>query len=116
LGDYDNALNLFDKSLRYDPQNADAWNNLGSVFEGLQDFPKAVDAYRKALEINPFHEDTNYNLSNIQFLIYKNHPEKVDLSDTVRRLQFVLSLNPKNSRITKLLEGIHNTKKSQANQ
>ena len=109
LGNYREAVEKFERVLQLDPRYADAWNNLGSVYELQKDYSKAIEAYRNALIINPFHEDTNVNLSYIQYLILKLHPDKINKSDVIRRLHFVRSLNPHNTKVDKLLNLIENT-------
>ena len=46
------AKNLYIKTLEIDPNNIDAYNNLGLVFGKLEEFNKAVDCYEKAIHIN----------------------------------------------------------------
>ena len=96
----------FQHVLELDPENADAWNNLGSVYETINNLTEAFSAYRKSIAINPFHEETNVNLASIQYLLYLSNPESIKLNDIVRRLQFVLSLNPNNKKVQNLLDKI----------
>jgi hypothetical protein len=43
------AVNAFLKSVRLNPQQADAWFNLGSIYEAEQNWPAAKMAYQKLL-------------------------------------------------------------------
>jgi len=53
-GNADTAIAQFDKSLTYDPKKADTLFNLGIVkWQGKQDGPGAVTAWKKLLETNP---------------------------------------------------------------
>ncbi len=42
---------------------AKAWHNIGNSFVKQRNFEKAVDAYKRALKLNPDDEDTRYNLA-----------------------------------------------------
>lgn len=106
LGNYSASLEQFQNVLQLDPDNADAWNNMGLIHEAKNDYLEAVAAYRKSLVLNPFHEDTNLNLANIQFLIYQTSPDSIKINDIIRRLHFVHSLNPHNQKVEKLLSRI----------
>jgi tetratricopeptide (TPR) repeat protein len=106
FGNYNEALKYFKHVLELDPENADAWNNLGSVYETINNLTEALSAYNKSLAVNPFHEETNVNIANIQYLLYLSDPESAKIDDILRRLHFVLSLNPHNKKVQKLLERI----------
>jgi tetratricopeptide (TPR) repeat protein len=106
FGNYADALKNFQHVLELDPENADAWNNLGSVYETTNKLTEALSAYNKSLAINPFHEETNVNLANIEYLLYLSDPESIKIDDILRRLHFVLSLNPHNKKVQKLLDKI----------
>ena len=106
LGNYADALKNFQRVLELDPENADALNNLGSVYETTDNLTEALSAYSKSLAVNPFHEETNVNLANIQYLLYLSDPDHIKIDDILRRLHFVLSLNPHNKKVQKLLDQI----------
>ena len=72
-----------------DPENTDALNDLGSVYEITNNVIQAISAYRKALKINPLNEETNYNLANAYFSVFLSNPKIVNIEDIVERLQFV---------------------------
>ena len=40
--------------VRSEPRSADAWRYLGSAYRGLEQYDKAIQAYRKALRIDPW--------------------------------------------------------------
>ena len=44
------------------PTNAQSWNHLGLAYHGLGEYEKAIEAYQKALTINPDLESVRYNL------------------------------------------------------
>lgn len=50
--------------LKYFPQDAEIYYNLGIVYEKLKKFPEAKECYQKAVEIFP-QEDFYYNLGDV---------------------------------------------------
>lgn len=66
---YDEAITEYEKSLEFDPDNADACYNLGMLYEAAEsDLEKAVINYKKYLELNPTAEDTDEVHSRIKKL------------------------------------------------
>jgi len=62
LGDRDGAQKCFESAIRIKPDYADAWNNLGTVFE-KNDLLAAEECYRRAFELNPATADVCNNLA-----------------------------------------------------
>lgn len=54
--DYDNALISIQKTLELEPRHFGALAGLGAIFEEFGDGPRALEAYRRARDINPFIE------------------------------------------------------------
>lgn len=55
---YDDAIEAYQQSLELDPKNADAYYNLGLLYERIKGQPeKAAWHYRKYLELNPTADD-----------------------------------------------------------
>jgi tetratricopeptide (TPR) repeat protein len=106
LGNYEASLNQFNDVLELDPNNADAWNNVGLVHEAGKNYSEAIASYRKSLSLNPFHEETNFNIANLQYLLYRDSCGDIKVSDIIRRLNFILSLNPHNQKVNRLLSKI----------
>ncbi|MBV9981993.1 MAG: tetratricopeptide repeat protein [Bradyrhizobium sp.] len=59
--DYANAASLLERATASEAP-APTWFDLGLVRQDLRDYPRAVDAYRKALEIKPDHAEAALNL------------------------------------------------------
>ncbi|WP_228052168.1 tetratricopeptide repeat protein, partial [Tychonema sp. LEGE 07199] len=53
LGDFEGALNSYDKALEFQPDYPEAWNNRGAVLNNLGRHEEAIAYYDKALEIEP---------------------------------------------------------------
>ncbi|MBI4559831.1 MAG: tetratricopeptide repeat protein [Candidatus Hydrogenedentes bacterium] len=53
LNRWKESLDPLERSLKLDPNNYIAWNMLGSVHRQLNDLPRAQEAFRHSLQINP---------------------------------------------------------------
>jgi len=56
------AENLYNETLKTNPNYAGAHNNLGIVLNELGEYQKAMSSYEKAIQINPNHVDAHNNL------------------------------------------------------
>jgi len=54
--DFKNASELLKRVVAQQPDSADAWDELGRAYTGLSNHNDAVAAYRKQVEVNPFHK------------------------------------------------------------
>ena len=54
--DFSSAVTLLEEVVEKEPENADAWNQMGYSLRNLQQFDEAFAAYEKALEIEPKHK------------------------------------------------------------
>jgi len=52
-GDYENAIKHYKDSLRYDPNNAETFVNLGTIYEIQKKLTESLEAFQHALKINP---------------------------------------------------------------
>ena len=57
------ALSYYRKALQFDPSNIETVNDLGVVYEGLDDPISAANMYKKALEMNPKYLPAYTNLA-----------------------------------------------------
>jgi tetratricopeptide (TPR) repeat protein len=64
-GDYGRALPLFQKVVKAEPRNADAWNYVGFCHRKLKQLDPALVAYQKALVIDPDHRGANEYLGEL---------------------------------------------------
>tara|TARA_B100001769_G_C22056859_1_gene568189 strand:- start:76 stop:1290 length:1215 start_codon:yes stop_codon:yes gene_type:complete len=56
------AENLYNETLKTNPNHVDSLNNLGVVFKKLGELQKAKSCYEKAIEINPSYASAHNNL------------------------------------------------------
>jgi tetratricopeptide (TPR) repeat protein len=104
LGDCKKAITFFKQVLTFDPNHAEAWNNLGSIYEVMEKYEEAITAYQKSLSLNPLQEEANVNLAQSQYRQYCTNPDESKKEEIIRRLYFVLSINPQKKRAQKLLD------------
>ncbi|MCB7128227.1 MAG: tetratricopeptide repeat protein [Candidatus Brocadiales bacterium] len=60
-GDYKKAISCYDKALRIDKNNAEAWHNRGCSLAELGRHEDAIKSYDKALEVDPNMSEAWYN-------------------------------------------------------
>lgn len=64
-GKFDEALVKFETVLTDVPQCAECYTNIGAIHSRKQDWPKAEEAYKKAIEINPELVEAYNGLANV---------------------------------------------------
>ena len=52
-GQYDNAINLFQKAISLNQNNPDLWNLMGTALRSLGRYNEAIECFNKSLEIDP---------------------------------------------------------------
>ncbi len=77
LGDYEQAL----KSLE-GMETADDYYNKGNALAQLSRYPESIEAYKKALELNPEHKDAQYNKELIEKQSEKQESQDSEKSDS----------------------------------
>jgi len=65
--DYRNALVWFEKARDLEPDSSRIWLKLGMTHAGLQDTESAIEAYRRAIELDPGNVKALNNLANVFF-------------------------------------------------
>jgi tetratricopeptide (TPR) repeat protein len=43
----------YEKAIEINPDNYETYNNMGGAYVGLSEFEKAIEAFKKAIEIEP---------------------------------------------------------------
>jgi len=93
-GEYDMAIAMYSKSIRYNPHDENAYNNLGNVYRNIGLYGEALGDYNKALEINPYLVEAHNNLG----ILYVNRGL---YDEAIKEYNVALEINPN-------LAGIHN--------
>ena len=65
---YQSALNIYDSINSYGYESALLYYNIGNVYYKLNEIPKAILYYEKALKLDPKNEKVNQNLSRARLL------------------------------------------------
>ncbi|MFQ5963039.1 MAG: tetratricopeptide repeat protein [Candidatus Scalinduaceae bacterium] len=63
--DYDNALKHFQKVVELEPNNPEALNNIGYVYERIDRFRSAKLMYKRALELNTGNIEALINIAHV---------------------------------------------------
>ncbi len=61
--DFQGATVELEAAVRHAPSSAAVWLGLGNAYRGAQQFEKAEEAYRKALELEPSLTEVHFNLA-----------------------------------------------------
>ncbi len=81
---YKEAIAQYDylsKSAKSNALKAKSFHNIGNANMGLNEFQKAVDAYKNSLRINHKDEETRYNLALAQELLKQQQEQNKDNKD-----------------------------------
>ena len=68
-----------------DPEDADTWYFLGTVYSQLRDFPHAIEAFDHALKLNPLHASAQFGLSRA----YQQSADSVHAREHLVRFQYI---------------------------
>src|SRR5687768_6216802 len=58
--DYDCLIAKFNKEIKNDPKNSEAYYHRGRLYENRANYTKAIKDYNKAIELNPNYIDAFY--------------------------------------------------------
>lgn len=86
-GIWKNSEQLFQSVIRQYPDFYMAYVNLGTAYEQKRQYPQALEAYRKAIELRPAYDQPWYNIGNVMLAMEKP-------SDAIQPFRNALSVNP----------------------
>ncbi|NOZ73904.1 MAG: tetratricopeptide repeat protein [FCB group bacterium] len=96
-GAYDEAFTIYQKVLETAPEFAEAAYSMGLAKFKLKDFDSAVDYFKKAIEINPAHENAKAAIANVAkntFNAGNNAYRRGDLESALNNYRRVLAIDP----------------------
>ena len=88
-GNADKAIDSYKKAIEINPNNSEAYCNMGNALQDQGKSEKAVEAYQKALSIEPNSTDAYNNLGNV-------FQKQDKLEASIKAYQKALKLNPSN--------------------
>ncbi len=78
VGDKEEAIAMFDKTLELSPDDVLAYNNLGLVYQSKGDYDKAMYYLNRAIKISPDYANAYYNRAIVYYLKQEYALAKVD--------------------------------------
>ena len=98
------AIEAYQRAIRLDSTNADAWHYLGVAWDDTLEHARAVDAWHRALRIDPTHRQALGFLAQ-HYIWMRQYDRAVAWADSVRRIDptFILARQTKSQAL--LLRG-----------
>ena len=93
---------LFIEILKYDSDTPNPFNTLGVNLRKQGDYPGALHAYSRAIELTPYDENIHFNMAKAYYYMG-------ELEESSDRVVAALSMNPKFIEAQKLYQRIHGT-------
>ena len=89
LGNDVKSIEYIKRMIDLIPGNVEIWNKLGSIYQNISNYKEATVALSKSLSINPFQENAQINLAQMQFSLYLEGSNK--LKKKILHAGFILS-------------------------
>lgn len=90
-GKHQLALQLLEEAILADTGFYKAYNAMGVSYDYLRDYPRAVEAYKRALKLNP-------NLSYVHNNLGYSYLQQGDIDDSINAFKAALAVDSKNVR------------------
>ena len=82
---FNESLQYFDKAIKKNPQNAEAWNNKGNVLNKLKRYNESIEAFDEAIELDQTFAQPWNNKGNV-FNWLERYNESIEAFDEAIRL------------------------------
>ena len=79
LGNFDEAISCFQKAIQQDPQDVEAYFELGHCFLSKGDSPKAIRCFQQALQLDPDNINILYGLATA-LVKKRDYPEAIQVT------------------------------------
>ncbi len=96
---YGQAIESFDKSLKLDPDNEEAWYYKGMAHENMRDLSEALTCYEKATQINPYYSEAWHSKAGVLRIMARSNQ---DLDVALDAINKSIEISPKNSEAWRL--------------
>ena len=94
VGNYEEAREMLERFLELVPENSEAWNNIGSLYEEMGDVDQAQTAWKRSVDLNPFQKEANLNLARLHYFLWKSGACDIGKGDIGARLEFCTVTRP----------------------
>ncbi|WP_295225420.1 tetratricopeptide repeat protein [Seleniivibrio sp.] len=84
-GRFSDAINAYEKAINIEPDNYQAWNNMGISLGQIMNYEEALEAFEKAKHIKP---DSHGVWNNIGFVLNKLNKKEEALKAVNKALEF----------------------------
>jgi tetratricopeptide (TPR) repeat protein len=105
---YNDAYNAYQQAVYRDGRNPTFWCSIGVLYYKINQFPDALDAYGRAIRLNPYISEVWYDLGTL----YESCENQV--SDALDAYTKALELDPNNNVIKTRLEALKALRPGQA--
>ncbi|MGF1634434.1 MAG: DNA-directed RNA polymerase subunit alpha C-terminal domain-containing protein [Phycisphaerae bacterium] len=102
-GDYEKALDFFERALSEDPDHEDVCFALALLYDRRAEDDKAIELYERLITISPVHLNALLNLA----ILYEDHNH---YEDARRCLQAVLDTNPNHPRARLYMKDVESSR------
>ena len=102
--DYFSAIDAYTKAIEINPNNDEAWNNLGVISSTFKEYQTAIEFYNEAIKIKPKDDVVWTNLANA-------YRDSKSYDNAFKAYNKALELNPKNPKTWRNLGITHFTLK-----
>jgi Flp pilus assembly protein TadD len=93
-GDFDKAVEEYQRALELEPENVDAMSNLGVAYYNLDQLAEAIEQYSKALELAPRDADIHSNLAAAHVQKYQQSGAPAQLESALEEYTEAVELEP----------------------
>lgn len=94
IGQYDTAIEIFEKGLAIIDYDPDLWNYLGEVYWRKGDFEKALEAYQKALFLDNNYPKIFNNLGSLYLSLFLKTKSPSDRQKSFQNFKKAIELDP----------------------
>lgn len=87
-GQYTDALAALREAVKYLPKSPEAWTNLATAYAGKEDFPRAEEAWKKALALDSDFSDAHTGLGALYLRTKRFHEAEKHLKAATKDLTY----------------------------
>lgn len=105
--DWSDPVRLWESAVRVSPESAGAWNSLGVQLGARGEYPRALDAFQRALALDPASWSAAFNLGTTNLRRGRETGERAFFHEAERWLRASLAIRPGATRSEWYLAEVH---------